>query len=295
MSALCVLDIDDTLIRLLMAYYRPSMFDGYKGRFAPLVSGTYLQSLTGTPFSDVERWSELVAADGNATYVVGEVTVIQERPLIVRYNDVSTVWWIQGQDQLDKLFDYLKASSFYRVALWTLGTFHHAQRIRIVLTRMFKLPRDFFLFVWDMKDVVDVDYTKDLNQVYEIFPDYRPHNTFLIDDNENNIYHSRNYRNGMLMPPFGTHDIMSRVVVTLTHLQDVYMKHQTDPVWMAQPLLTKDKILMIYERVQRSTLTSSTLVAISDDDTIARIARDVIDAIISDLKTTNSDSEQVGE
>jgi hypothetical protein len=283
-TILCVLDIDDTLIRLLMVYYRPSIYDGYKGRFAPIAPGTHLQSLTGTPFSDVERWSELVAADGNATYVVGEVTVIQERPLIVRYNDVSTVWWIQGQVSLDKLFDYFKASSFYRVALWTLGTFHHAQRIRIVLTRLFKLPRDFFLFVWDMKDVVDVDYTKDLNQVYEMFPDYRSHNTFLIDDNVDNIYHSRNYCNGMLMPAFGTPGIMSRVVVTLTHLQDVYMKHKDDPVWMSRPLLTKEKIQVISQMNQTF-----------DDDTIARIARDVIDAIISDLKTTNSDSEQVGE
>jgi len=283
MSILCVLDIDDTLIRLLMVYYRPSIYDGYKGRFAPIAPGTHLQSLTGTPFSDVERWSELVAADGNATYVVGEVTVIQERPLIVRYNDASTVWWIQGQVSLDKLFDYFKASSFYRVALWTLGTFHHAQRISIVLTRLFKLPRDFFLFVWDMKDVVDVDYTKDLNQVYEMFPDYRSHNTVLIDDNGDNIYHIRNYQNGMLMPAFGTPGIMSRVVVTLTHLQDVYMKHKDDPVWMSRPLLTKEKIQVISQMNQTF-----------DDDTIARIARDVIDAIISNLKLV-LDSEQAGE
>ena len=253
MSALCVLDIDDTLIRLLMAYNRPSMlFDGYKGKFEPLVSGIYLQSLTGTPFSDVERWPELVAteADADRMYVVGAVTVVHQRPLIVRYNDVSTVWWIQGQDQLDKLFDYFKASSFYRVALWTLGTWSHAHRISIVLTRLFNLPRDFFLFVWDMTDVVDVDYTKDLNQVYDIFPGYRSHNTFLIDDNEKNIYHSRNYHNGMLMPPFGTPHIIPRMIKVLTKIEEIFKANASDPKWMSQPLLSTDKLQVLMDSVR---------------------------------------------
>lgn len=163
----------------------------------------------------------------------------------------NTVMHVELQAGIDDLFAYLKASTFYRTALWTLGSSPYAHYVAAFLTRRYTLPSDFFLFTWSADEVVDVAMSKDLRQVYAAFPAYGQHNTVLIDDNPDNIYHAANEHNGICMPPFENKYTLYRILRCLKALQEVYLEHDWDDAWMALPLLYPSKQSLVLERMDQ--------------------------------------------
>jgi len=166
----------------------------------------------------------------------------------------NTVMQVELQAGIDDLFAYLKTSTFYRVALWTLGTALYAGYVAKFLTHRYGLPDDFFLFTWSADEVADATVSKDLRQVYRQFPAYGAHNTLIIDDNPDNIYHVANEHNGICLPPFDNKYTLYRILRCLKTVQEVYLEHEGDDAWMALPLLYPHKQSLLLERIfQKST------------------------------------------
>jgi hypothetical protein len=103
---------------------------------------------------------------------------------------------------IQELFNYFKSEPLIKVAIWTYSEREYAEYIAGLLIKKLKLPKDFFMFKWGEEDTRDLDYSKDLNKVYEEFANYNKFNTFLVDDLHGNVRHTSNKENSVLIHPF---------------------------------------------------------------------------------------------
>jgi hypothetical protein len=105
---------------------------------------------------------------------------------------------------IEELFTYFKSTPDIRVGLWTYSEREYANNIAKILTNMFDLSEDFFLFKWGDEDMArsEDEIPKDLTAVYAEFPDFNTFNTFIVDDLYKNIKHDINKENCILIQPF---------------------------------------------------------------------------------------------
>jgi len=102
-----------------------------------------------------------------------------------------------------ELFNYFKETHEIKVGLWTYSEREYSEDIANILKQALDLPDDFFMFTWGAEDMgEEPDYSKDLNNVYNEFPDFNKFNTFLVDDLYGNLKHDVNVKNGILVQPF---------------------------------------------------------------------------------------------
>ena len=114
---------------------------------------------------------------------------------------------------LRELFNHYLENPNIKVALWTYSEQEYAYTIQETLIKALKLPEDFFLFAYGEEDMIideetgeEDDYPKNLQKVYEDFPDFNVFNTFIVDDTSSNIKHEISQQNCILIQayaPFG--------------------------------------------------------------------------------------------
>jgi len=220
MSFLCVFDIDDTLLRL-----KPG-----------------IASENDVP--GPQDYPVIVPTDVSWSY-------------IAYYKHTEMAFRVQTH--LDTLLAFFQSSSFYRMALWTMGTREYSLAVRDALTKMYGLPPDFFLFVWSRAEVRDLMYCKDLRQVYAAFPAFGAHNTLLFDDRDVNVHHMWNWTNGIVLPPFEESNNVFRVLRLLRYLERYYRERVAeDPQWTQQPVLTPQRTRELYRFIVASEEAAST-------------------------------------
>ena len=104
---------------------------------------------------------------------------------------------------LKEMLDLFKTDTFFKAALWTYSEKSYCEWIAKVLTEKYDLPEDFFLFKKGAEDIdEDVGIPKNLEVVYEEFPEYNKFNTILVDDRYSNINNESNKENGLVIQPF---------------------------------------------------------------------------------------------
>jgi hypothetical protein len=107
---------------------------------------------------------------------------------------------------IKELLNYYNENPNINVALWTYSEEEYAQNIGNLLVEYLGLPEDFFLFKYGYEQIQeaspDEDEPKNLEKVYEDFPEFNKFNTFLVDDAISNIKHNINKENSLLIQPF---------------------------------------------------------------------------------------------
>lgn len=117
-------------------------------------------------------------------------------------NGISDV--IIFRPHLENFFNIIKKNpEFFKVALWTYSERDYCDAIADILIEHYHLPTNFFIFKKGAEDINDEDdYPKNLQTVFEEYPQFNVFNTILIDDRYANIRHSVNQENGLLIQPF---------------------------------------------------------------------------------------------
>ena len=107
---------------------------------------------------------------------------------------------------IKELLDYYNNNPDISVALWTYSEEEYADNIGNLIVEYLGLPEDFFLFKYGVEQIQEIspdeDKPKNLEKVYEDFPDFNKFNTFLVDDAMSNIKHDVNKDNSLLIQPF---------------------------------------------------------------------------------------------
>ncbi len=105
---------------------------------------------------------------------------------------------------LQQMFNYLVANrETIKIAIWTYSERDYAHSIATTLIARYQLPNDIFLFLKGAEDINDDDdYPKNLQTVYQEYPEYNVFNTILVDDRYTNIQHKINVNNGLLIEQF---------------------------------------------------------------------------------------------
>lgn len=107
---------------------------------------------------------------------------------------------------IKELFDYYANISDIKVGLWTYSEEEYSINIGNILVDYLGLPSDFFLFKYGYEQIQEIspdeDFPKNLEKIYEDFPEFNKFNTFLVDDAPSNIKHKYNRENCLLIQPF---------------------------------------------------------------------------------------------
>lgn len=115
---------------------------------------------------------------------------------------------------LKEVFELIKTNNFFVPAIWTYSDQEYANNIAKILTDKYKLPEDFFRFVWSSDHISEDDYAKNLEQVWAKYPEFNKFNTILVDDRYANMAHKANKDNGVFIQafaPFGTEKVRDPV------------------------------------------------------------------------------------
>ena len=108
---------------------------------------------------------------------------------------------------LAQFFEYANKNPNLVVALWTYSEREYGLWIRDILIKKYNLPDDFFLFAYGAEDMIDEEgeedpYPKNLQTIYQQYPDYNTFNTFIVDDLLTNINHKLSKDNCLFIQPF---------------------------------------------------------------------------------------------
>jgi len=109
---------------------------------------------------------------------------------------------------LKELFRMFNANKDrFSVALWTYSEQEYSEGIAKILRRECGLDDDFFLFTWGAEQITDDGYCgdecpKNLNVVWDNFPQFNTFNTIIVDDLYGNITHEYNIKNCVLIQPY---------------------------------------------------------------------------------------------
>lgn len=104
---------------------------------------------------------------------------------------------------LKELFTYFNNHrDSISVALWTYSERDYAEDVGNQIIKFCGLPKDFFLFRYGSEDMDGLEKPKELTHVYKKFPKFNVFNTMLVDDLFNNIQHTCNKQNSVLIAPF---------------------------------------------------------------------------------------------
>ena len=107
---------------------------------------------------------------------------------------------------IKNLLNYYNSNSKIKVALWTYSEREYSENIGNLLVENLGLPEDFFLFKYGYEEIQEIspdeDYPKNLEKIYEDFPEFNKFNTFIVDDAPSNIKHEFNKKNCLLIQPF---------------------------------------------------------------------------------------------
>jgi hypothetical protein len=105
--------------------------------------------------------------------------------------------------KLDKLMEKFKLDNFFIPALWTYSERDYCDLIANKIIEKYDLPHDFFLFKKGAEDIdEDVGIPKNLELVYNEYPEFNKFNTILVDDKYGNINNDSNMYNGLVIQPF---------------------------------------------------------------------------------------------
>jgi hypothetical protein len=105
--------------------------------------------------------------------------------------------------KLEEMMNLFKNDSFFVPALWTYSERDYSEFIGNEIIKRYGLPENFFLFKKGAEDIdEDVGIPKDLNVIYEEYPEFNKFNTILVDDRYGNINNDSNMYNGLCIQPF---------------------------------------------------------------------------------------------
>ncbi len=105
--------------------------------------------------------------------------------------------------KLRQMMQLFKDDPFFVPALWTYSERDYSNAIANVIIDHFQLPQDIFLFRYGAEDIDEgTGIPKDLEQIYQNFPQFNKFNTILVDDRYGNINNESNINNGLCIQPF---------------------------------------------------------------------------------------------